>query len=443
VQSRWQEAAQLAALAAAQAPGDAPAWRLLAASQFILGDLDGALRAWNRIGEPRIDLVRVDGLDRTFETVVRDLLDLSPRTELTVARLQRARRRLALLPAASATRVGYRPVPGGLAEIEAAVVERPRLPGRLGLVATGAHAAIERELLFGVTTPMGGGARLGLGWRWWEERPRLGLSLRTPSAFGRSGLWQLDGSWERQSYGIGQSDSEYIVTTDRRRIALSYADWMGADTRLGLTAALDRWDRSGNYLAISGAAERRLADDRLAVRGQVGLWPVLGDTASFAAGGVDIFWRSLSTSESSRTPHLIARAGLESASTAAPLDLWPGADVGHARDVLARAHPLLRGGVVSGGIFGRTLAHGGVELQAKTFARGPARLGVALFTDVARVWHPLQSTNAGLTQIDVGIGLRVRMAGEARTLRIDVAHGLGDGQNAISAGWQLPWPHER
>jgi hypothetical protein len=24
-----------------------------------------------------------------------------------------------------------------------------------------------------------------------------------------------------------------------------------------------------------------------------------------------------------------------------------------------------------------------------------------------------------------------------------VAHGLRDGRNAISAGWQLSWPHER
>ena len=132
VQSRWHEAAQLAAVAAAQAPDDAQAWRLLAASRFILDDLEGALQAWNRIGEPQIDLVRVEGLDRTYQAVVRDLLSLSPRTELTVAGLQRARRRLALLPAASATRVGYRPVPGGLAEIEAAVVERPRFPGRMG-----------------------------------------------------------------------------------------------------------------------------------------------------------------------------------------------------------------------------------------------------------------------------------------------------------------------
>ena len=112
VQSRWHEAAQLAGRAVAHAPGDAQAWRLLAASRFILDDLDGALHAWNRIGEPQIDLIRVDGLDRTYQAVVHELLGLAPRTELSLVALQRARRRLALLPAASATRLGYRPVAG-------------------------------------------------------------------------------------------------------------------------------------------------------------------------------------------------------------------------------------------------------------------------------------------------------------------------------------------
>jgi hypothetical protein len=52
LQSRWHEAAQLAARAAALAPDDPHAWRLLASSRFIQDDVDGALRAWNRIGRP-------------------------------------------------------------------------------------------------------------------------------------------------------------------------------------------------------------------------------------------------------------------------------------------------------------------------------------------------------------------------------------------------------
>jgi hypothetical protein len=438
VQSRWNDAAELAARAVEQAPDDAHAWRLLAASRFLLDDPDGAIAAWNHIGEPKIDVVRLDGLDRTYDTVAHDLLNLVPHAGLSLSDLQRARRRLALLPAASTTRVAYRPISNGLVEVEATVVERPRFPGRLGLAAIGTHALIERELVFGATVPAGSAVRLNVGWRWWTERPRLAITFSTPAAFGRSGLWEVDGFWERQSYDLGRPASAVIVEENRKRIALSYSDWFGASTRLGLTAALDRWEHSGTYVAISGRAEQRLAGDRLAIMGQGGLWPATGRTQSFGAGGLDVFWRSASTTE----PRVMARAGVESASLAAPHDLWPGADVGHARDVLARAHPLLRDGVVSGGVFGRTLGHGGVEVRATTFARGTGRLGVALFTDIARAWHPLDPTGTG-THVDFGIGLRVRVAGEARALRVDVARGLRDGNHAISADWQLPWPHER
>src|SRR5262249_43433240 len=149
---------------------------------------------------------------------------------------------------------------------------------------------------------------------------------------------------------------------------------------------------------------------------------------------------STSTTSASGPALLSARAGLDAATARSPFDLWPGADAGHARDVLARAHPLLSDGVVSGGVFGQTLAHAGAELETKALARGPARVSVALFTDVVRAWHaPMPGT---LAQIDVGLGLRARVPGHASTLRIDVAHGLRDGRDAISASWQLPWPDE-
>jgi hypothetical protein len=444
LQSRWPEAAQLAARAAEEAPDDDHAWRLLASSRFMQDDVDGALRAWNQIGEPTIDLVRVEGLDRTRYAVVGGLLNLAPRAELTATRLQLARRRLALLPVASATRVDYRPVPGGRAEIDAAIVERSRLPDRLAAAATVAHALTERELLFDVAVSPGSGTRAIVAWRWWDARPRVGLSLVAPAAFSRSGLWRLDGFWERQSYEVGRSGGADIVRENRRRLALSYTNWTAANTRVGLGVAFDRWDRSRDYVAMTGSAEHRLASDRLATRIQGAMWPGLGRAPWFGTGALSLAWRSTSTtSMSGRAARLTARAGLDSVSARSPFDVWPGADAGHARDVLARAHPLLTDGVVVGGVFGRTLAHGGIELQAKTFAQGPAHVSVALFSDVARAWHAPAQMPGTRAQIDVGLGLRVRMAGQAPTLRIDAAHGLRDGRNAISAGWQVPWPNER
>ena len=37
------------------------------------------------------------------------------------------------------------------------------------------------------------------------------------------------------------------------------------------------------------------------------------------------------------------------------------------------------------------------------------------------------------------MGLRVRVPGEG-TLRLDYARGLDDGRQAVSVGWELPWP---
>ncbi|HEX2309998.1 MAG TPA: C39 family peptidase [Vicinamibacterales bacterium] len=439
-QSRWQEAAQLASRAAALAPDDLHAWRLLASSRFIEDDPDGALRAWNRLGEPRIDLVRMEGLDRTPHAVVQDLLGLTPRTVLTIEGLQRARRRLAMLPAASATRVGYRPIPGGLAEIDGAIVERRSVPDRAAFAGMAAHALLEREVLLDAAAPFGRGTRWIGSWRWWDGRPRVGFSFLAPSAFGRSGLWRLDGFWEQQSYAVGKAQAASVAQEDRKRLALSYTDWMSANTRVALGVALDRWNHSRDHVALSVSFEHRLAEDRVAVRVQSAMSPALGREASFGSGAVGLTWRSSAVPVSTRPVLLTARAGLDSVSAQAPLDLWPGGDVGHARDVLLRAHPLLVDGTVDGGVFGRTLAHGGLELETRAFTQGLARVSGALFADLARAGHGLPQSAEKQAQIDVGFGLRVRVAGQGQAVRIDVAHGFLDGRRAISAGWQLPWP---
>ena len=40
-------------------PADETAWELLATSRYLQGDLLGALEAWNQIGRPRTDVVRI------------------------------------------------------------------------------------------------------------------------------------------------------------------------------------------------------------------------------------------------------------------------------------------------------------------------------------------------------------------------------------------------
>ena len=73
LQQRWSDVDALATLAVSQDPGDVYAWKLLGTARFIDDDPLGALAAWNRAGEPRLDIVRIDGLTRTRHRVVEQI----------------------------------------------------------------------------------------------------------------------------------------------------------------------------------------------------------------------------------------------------------------------------------------------------------------------------------------------------------------------------------
>ena len=101
-------------------PSDEYAWRLLATARFVTDDPLGALDAWNQAHEPRIDLIRVDGLTRTRYDVVQHLIGLKTGDTVTRSTLLRGRRRLNELPSGSGT-LDFVPVPSGLAEVRATV----------------------------------------------------------------------------------------------------------------------------------------------------------------------------------------------------------------------------------------------------------------------------------------------------------------------------------
>jgi hypothetical protein len=83
--------------------------------------------------------------------------------------------------------------------------------------------------------------------------------------------------------------------------------------------------------------------------------------------------------------------------------------------------------------FGRTLTFGNVEVQRWFDKPALVRLGVAGFTDVARASRQAERTTP--VQVDVGIGLRIKIPGTPGVLRADVAHGLSDRANALTFGW--------
>jgi hypothetical protein len=436
----WTGAARLAEGALRLDPGDRGTWRLLAASRFLLGDDVGALRAWNRISEPRADLARVDGLSRIRYRAVARQLSLPPGSLLTSRAFVRARRRLAAMPAPSMTRLSLKPLPQGAAQVNVALLERPLLfGGPLDAGGAGLRALAEREVSLEVASPMGNGELWTAGYRWRHHRPKAFLALEVPTPRGRPGVWRVAGFWERQAYAEEPAASEpdgtmppRVRREERRRTALSFADWVASSLHLQVGAALDKFSGRGAHLSLEGNVEAVLAGDRLALEGRIAQWASLERGRSFLAGGFLARW----STEPPEQGGWQARAGVSRATSDAPLALWPGAGTGTGREPLLRAHPLLDDGVVAGRAFGRTLVHAGIERQSWAWTFKTLRLGWVLFVDGARPWETLRSARVPW-QLDGGAGIRLAGLGTRGELRITAANGFEDGSSAVSVVWEV------
>lgn len=425
LRGEWGAAASSAREAVRRDPADQHAWRILATSRFLEGDTDGALDAWNRVGEPILDLVNITGLDRTRYRVVADTLGLRPNTLLRARDLQAARRRLAALPSAQGTRVAYVPDSSGRARVDASVLERPVAPvSPVALAAVGVNALADRELRASFASVSGGGELWTVQWRWWERRPRVAATLAIPAPRRLGGTWSLDAYDERQTYGAAIAD----VVEDRRGAAFRVADWATANLRWHSAIAIDRWRERGTTTTIQAGAVQQLIGDRLGTEITGGVLTGAIQSWTLRARGD---WRSASRHEGTVW---IARGGYEAAGESAPLAVWPGAGTGPGRDVLLRAHRMLDDGVIRTAVFGRRLVHGSGEVRRWFSVRQkPLRVALAGFVDVARVRDGITSSDLR-AHMDVGAGARVAVAG-AGVLRVDVARGLRDANTALSIGW--------
>jgi Peptidase C39 family len=431
---RWSAAADLAAEATRRDPRDRFAWKLLATSRFLAGQREEALAAWNRIDEPRLDLVQIDGFDHTPTRVVYQYLGEEPRTMLTPERFRRVKRRIEALPAAQFSRVSYRPLTGGTAQLDVNVVERPAFSAPLSvLLQSGMRAVSERALgadVFGIA-PSGDSVRV-LG-QWQPHRSHGALSASAPHFLGLPGIVTAEALWDEQSYRALADPTDGATVRERRqRASVSLADWWTADTRAVVAVAADQWNGRGRYFSMSGDVDQRLLGDRVSVGGgAAGWWSTA--SASFYSASARASARSRTSLEG---PRILLDASYDMASAGSPLALWSGAGTGPARPLLLRAHPLLRDGVLDGEVFGREVLGATAQAEAPVRSLGPARLRAAVFLDAARVLAPTR----GATFVDIGVGLRLQPPGWKSALRVDVATPWGKARPHLSVGWQGEWP---
>jgi hypothetical protein len=423
LQQRWDDAAALAAQAVALDPSDAYSWRLLGNTRFLGDQPRAALAAWNHAGEPKLDLLRVDGLEHTRQRPVEQLIGLSAGALITPDVFMRSERALRELPSARSTRLGLAPPAQGIADLRAVVDERPRLPhDRWTFATVAANAVIARTAGLTLGSLTGGGESIALEWRFWTQRPRIAGSFRAPAPW--SGTWGVD------AYGESQEFDDGVVASRRRGGRVVAARWLTSHARVEWRGGGDRWQ--GPARAAFGSAGITLlvttTDDRLMAR------TVVDGFAGASRFGTGAFTVAATSARRATEPPLVSTftATVAGVSRQAPLDVWPAGDTGQARPLLLRAHPVLDDGRLRVDRIGRTLVQASGELQRWWNAPALSRIGAAVFVDVARTANRMTQPGA-LDDVDLGFGVRLASGLTAGRVYLDVAHGLRDGSDAFSA----------
>jgi len=430
-QKRWADAADLARDALSRTPDDVYASEVLASSLFMLDDAEGALRAWNRIGKPRLDLVNVEGVRHARYQTITESLGLKPNAILTADAFAKAKHRLNELPDRSQSRLELRPEADGFATVDVAIAERSGRPrGRAAWTGTAIRALVDRESSIALPGFTGQGEVWMASWRWYQNRPRLAIGFAAPSVGGLFGVWRVEGSWEAETYAEGPLLRREI----HKHAGLAVSDWMTGSLRYALHAGLDVWEGGRRATASGGSLERRWLRDRLALAGDVTAWIPIDGGQAFTAAGMRVIARSSSNALGWIYEGTV---GADQTSHAAPRALWPGAGEGRARTILLRAHPMLDDGIIdvnaAGTAFGRSMQYANGEAQRWLAWPKTPRTALAAFVDVAR--SAARTDGSTVSYADIGAGLRIRVPGVGKALRVDFAHGLTDNANAVTVGF--------
>ena len=435
-QGKQSEAIRLAGEYSRRAPSDSLGWQLLASSRYLSGDTHGALLAWNNIGRPTIDLLRIDGTRRVRFRILASAMDLAPQRTLTPSRYGLAQRRVADVPALSMSRVGYTVIVGGAVEVRAVVVEHPVLePLPQLLVVNAVRAAVRQDVLLGVSSPLGLGELWTAHWRWRNADQRVALRLDIPARVGIPGVVSLERSWETYRFSDGIPDSK------RSASSVTFGSWALPDVEQLVGARFEHWSGIGDFVALSLGGAMHKAHDRISLLAEAERGVAVGGAgrASYDRVKTRASW-TLPADRWSTVWSMRIGSDWNGAST--PRGLWAVAGGNLGRDVPLRAHPFIVDGVFPSARTARAVVHGGVAGDRAVATVRSVAVGVGVFVDGANVMSPGVGSAQSRLYVDGGAGLRVKLPGAKwPALRLDVARGLAaDRRWGVSAGLERTGP---
>ena len=411
------EAARLAEEYTRLAPTDSLGWLLLASARYLADDRINALEAWNRVGRPQVDLLRIDGSRRVRFRAIADGTGIESGSILTPSRLRMAQRRIADIPALATSRITYDAVAGGVVEVNAAVVEKPLIdPLRQLLIVESSRALVARQIMLHASTPFGAGELWAVHWRWRSADPLLALQLDIPAHIIVPTIVRIERRWETFRF------SDEVAEQRRSASTLSVGGWARPDLELRSGARAERWSEDGDYAALFAGGALHRDNDRLSLAAEA--------EHAIAVSGNDAYQRLssrlawvLPVDRHSNTWSM--RVGGDWNSSTTPRGLWPLVGGGLMRAIPLRAHPAIIDNRLPSTRIGRLVVHGGIGADRPVTTIGRVALGAGIFMDGAHISSPVDGSQTSRLYLDAGSGLRASVVGLPwAAVRIDVARGL-------------------
>jgi tetratricopeptide (TPR) repeat protein len=417
---------------------------MLATSLYLTGRIHAAVREWNRIGQPIVQNIRVEGTKRLKKGWVRREVTPSEGGLLRPRHLEGTRLRLDETGVFRG--VSLRPVPlgDGKADFEVTVAERHGLWDLWPeFVARSVVYAASKKVRLRYYNPFGAGVTLGGEYKWESTQPRLEGRLFWPRPVGLPFNFYLEGGTARPTYEL-----DGPMTLRTRGLAAGIRRVFGARTvaQVGLRARHRTFSRfrfdspDGDLHGFDAGIERRWLDRRRH-RLHSALYffqsaEELGSDFIYPRGlAVLRYYGIVAGVDESEMPGVVFATQLQwgVGGTGMPLDDMFAPGAASEMDFPLRGHRQKRSGVLGYAPIGRNVLVGNVEWRQRVLNMKRLQGGVVLFYDGARVGDTAQGPREEVLH-DAGIGLRLQIRG-APVLRLDYGWSLtGDGKTALTAG---------
>lgn len=430
------------------APTDEYANNLLGSLYSLTGNVEAAVKYWNRAGRPQIDGVEFVPEPRTDPVLLDRTLAVAPRTLLKLEDLRTTEARIEALGVFSVPQYALQAKADGQFDFVIRAGEKN------GFGSTKLQAAVQllRGLPYWTVYPEyynagGRGINITSLFRWDANKRRIGLNVAAPLRNHPSMRYRVFGDLRDENWVLSPDTSSAIGFHSRQyATGVAVEQVVNGTSSWGITASLVHNDApgvaSGDVFTVGNSLEARawvqkqflrVPEKRLSITAR--LSPTVGKNFGSSA---NVFGTLRASTELEWLPgkkagdyEITAKISTAAATGTLPFSSLFMLGVERDNDLLLRGHPGTRDGKKGSAPLARDYLLGNFELTRRFFDNGLLDIGVGPFLDVARPWQTLQP-GVGKWLIDPGVSIKLRVLGSA-TVTLSYGRNLQDGRNTFYA----------